>query len=587
MLGKKKDGNPDNTGRVARAAEGENLFANVDPKVRTVTMIGLTFAMMVACFDGTIVGTCAPIIVQDLNGSKLYAWMTTAYLLCETIVIPIAGKMSDRFGRKPLFLIGLTIFTLGSICAGMSTSMVMLIICRGFQGLGGGILIPVAIASVGDFYNETERGRIQGILGAVFGIGSAIGPLIGGYIAEYANWRWCFYVSVPFAIIAYSLTIKKFPQLAVDPAKLKKIDYAGISVLILFLADLLLLLQFGGDKFEWVSLESLAMAVVAIALLAVFVFLEFRADDPVLAPRLFRNRTVVAAMIFMALFGLGMMGAMTYASYFNIAIFGLTTLEAGKVSLAMVAGMSITAMSSGALVNKTGYKPWLLAGPIITFLALYWMSMLTYEYVNNGVTVQLLWMTLGDAFLHMMVGLFVLGFGLGCMASVVMIAVQNISKPEEMGMTTSSVNLLRSIGATAGAAIFALLISSRIDTELASRLDSASMEIIRANPDYNGTGILDIFSTTDPTEIGVLITHAQDILSAFASSVDFAFVAGGCIILSLVVFAFIIKGNKTQPRSYSIPRVSAAASAEAPTDSDDAAEESIPEESRASSGEKD
>lgn len=223
-------------------------YKNIDPKVRNMIMVGLSFAMLVACFDGTIVGTCGPVIAEDLNGTSLYSWMVTAYMLCETIMIPISGKLSDLYGRKPLFLIGLTLFVVGSIFAGMSTSMEMLIACRAIQGLGGGILIPVATAAVADLYSPKDRARMQGILGAVFGIGSGIGPLIGGYITEYISWHWIFYINIPMALIAYALTIKKFPTPVYDEKPI--IDVKGIAFLSIMLLDILLFFEWAGSKFD-------------------------------------------------------------------------------------------------------------------------------------------------------------------------------------------------------------------------------------------------------------------------------------------------------------------------------------------------
>ena len=510
--------------KVVHIAVEQITYKNIDPKVRTMTMIGLAFAMLVACFDGTIVGTCAPIIALDLNGMDLYAWMVTAYMLCETIMIPIAGKLSDLYGRKPLFLIGLGLFVAGSLIAGLSVNMEMFIICRAIQGLGGGILIPVAMASVADLYAPRERARIQGILGAIFGIGSAIGPLLGGYITEHISWHWIFYINVPFAVAAFALTIKKFPTPINDGQV--SIDTKGIALLTLFLLDILLFFEWGGSEFEWLSLQSILMAVAAIALLAVFIAIEKKAIDPVLNPKLIRNKVVIMAAVFMFIFGIGMMGSMMYSSMFAITVFGLTPLEAGEYSLAMVAGMMITSLSSGALLNKTGYRPWLIAGPIITFASLYLMSTMT---VDTDIWSYVLY-------------IFILGFGLGCMSAVVMTAVQNSSPTREMGMTTSAVNLIRSIGATIGTAVFAMIIDGRITSELQSLVPG----IFDFIP--HDTGVLNIF--TDPSYAGILMTppgfeaNVYNIIVAFANSINFAFLAGGLIILSLVIIAIFFKVKK-------------------------------------------
>lgn len=478
-----------------------------------MTMIGLCFAMMCACFDGTIVGTCGTVIAMDLGGTDLYAWMITAYLLCETIMIPISGKLSDLYGRKPLFLIGLALFVAGSIIAGMSTSMEMFIACRAVQGLGGGILIPVATAAVADLYAPRDRARMQGILGAIFGIGSGIGPLLGGYITEYISWHWIFYINVPLAAVAFFLTIKKFPTPTIEGDV--HIDSKGIALLSLFLLDIILLFEFGGKNFEWVSAEALVMVAVAIVLLLLFIKVEKKALEPILAPHLIKNKTVVMAAVFMFIFGIGMMGAMIYSNMFAIAVMGMTTLEAGEYSLAMIAGMMITSLSSGALVNRTGYKLWLTAGPIIMFIGLFMMS----------------YMTIGTAISYYVICQFVVGLGLGCMMSVVMTAVQNSSTTREMGMTTSAVNLIRSIGTTIGTAVFSMIINNKLSSELAGLLPP---EIFDQIP--HDTGVLEVLMQFPE--------YAGNMLLAFANSVDFAFLAGGAIILILVVVGIFFKVQK-------------------------------------------
>ena len=397
-------------------------------------MIGLCVAMLGACFDGTIVGTIGTKLAEDLGGLSLYSWMVTAYLLCETIMIPIAGKLSDIYGRKPLFLIGLGLFAVGSVIAGLSTSMGMFIAARAVQGIGGGILIPVATAAVADLYAPRERARMQGILGAIFGVGSGIGPLLGGYIEGAISWHWCFYINIPLALIALILTIRKFPTPVNDEEK--HIDYKGIAVLTLLLLDVILLFEFGGTEFGWASIETIAMIIAAIVLIVLFVMIERKAIDPILAPHLIHNKTVIMAAIFMAIFGIGMIGAMMFTNMLAVGVFGLTTLQAGIWSLAMVAGMMITSLSSGALVNRTGYKVWLIAGPILCFLGLYYLSgmSVTPEMIvqmgSDSAYLQDLYMS------RYLIGTFVLGLGLGCMMSVVMSRMHDVRRhvrcPEQL-----------------------------------------------------------------------------------------------------------------------------------------------------------
>lgn len=498
-------------------------YKNIDPKVRNMIMVGLCLAMLIACFDGTIVGTCGPEIARSLDGLELYSWLATAYMLFETIFIPIAGKLSDLYGRKPLFLIGLTLFVVGSFVAGMSQNMMMLLVCRAVQGVGGGILIPVATAAVADLYPPAQRAKMQGMLGAIFGIGSGIGPVLGGYITEYISWRWVFYINIPMAIVAYILTIKKFPT--PDQTSKPVIDTKGIVLLSLALADTVLFFNFVGDDFDWVSVESAAMIAVLLVLIALFVAVERKAVEPILAPHLIHNKTVVEASVFMLVFGLAMMGAMMYSSMFAIYILGLSTLEAGEYSIVLVIGMMITSIISGNLVNKTGYRFWIILGILITVGGLLMFNQLT----------------IGSELTYYAECLFVFGVGLGCMMSVIMVAVQNASKPSEIGMTTSATNLFRGIGTTVGTAVFAMIIGNKIDEELRDHVSNTVYGMIS-----HDTGCLqDLFNAiSSPTlENSPILLAANDILLAFANSVDYAFLCGAVIVAFLLIIAVIFKAE--------------------------------------------
>ncbi len=467
--------------------------------------------MLAACLDGTIVSTCGTIIAADLGGLSLYSWMFTAFMLCETIAIPIGGKLSDLYGRKPFFILGMGLFLAGSVAAGLSTSMEFFIICRAVQGVGGGFLMPVATAAIADLYSPLERGKMQGAMGAVFGLGTALGPVIGGLITDNISWHWVFYINVPLAAVALFLTARQFP--AVEVASHKKIDYLGMSVLGLFLLDLLLFFSWAGKDFEWISAESGAMVLVAAVLLLVFALLERRAEDPVIAPRLFRNRTFACGAFAMLIFGLALTGAMAYLSMFSIFVFGLTSEEAGYLTIAMIAGLMMTAMTSGKLVQRTGYRPWLVAGPIISFIAMMLMSTLG----------------LGDSVWTLAGYMFLLGLGLGCVMAVLMVAVQNGARPDEMGMTTSGVNLFRAIGGTVATGVFSFLVNLRLDDELRSNL---APEVYSVVP--HDTNVLGY--------IQHMPEQAVQILTSFAGAMDFAFLVAGAIILLMLLITPFLKG---------------------------------------------
>lgn len=505
-------------------------YRNISPGTRKMIMFGLCLGMLGACFDGTIVGTCGPIIAKDLNGSGLYTWMVTAYLLCECVMIPIAGKLSDLYGRKPLFLLGIGLFAFGSILAGVSTNMPMMCICRGIQGIGGGIIIPVATAAIADLYSPTVRAKMQGMLGAIFGVGTGIGPIVGGWITENIDWHWCFYINVPLAAISIICTVKKFPapEIIAKPV----IDYRGIVVLAALLMDFVLIFECGGNEFQWTDPIAFVMYVLLIALIFVFIKIEKRAPEPVMSPKLLKNKTIVAGCIYMMLFGIGMMGAMTFASYFGIyVLFEMDTLTASYYSLFMVAGMLITSMISGSMCERTGYRPWLIVGPALAFVGLYILSTMSIDGITPlTAPVSPYYEVLGIPLNKYCIGTFILGFGLGCMATPIMAAVQNSSKPADIGMNTGAVNLFRSIGTSIGTALFTMLINAHYAGEVSgiAGVSDKATEFVSSVIGYLYSGFPEV---------------ANKIMGAFIDSVEFGFLAGGIIILLAAFVGFFIKAR--------------------------------------------
>ena len=496
------------------SSENSVHWSNIDPKARRMIMMGLALGMFVACLDGTIITTSMSTIAADLGGMELYAWVFTAYMLCETVMIPIAGKLSDHYGRKPLLLAGLAIFIVGSIMGGLSNSMEMLILFRALQGLGGGILMPVATAAVADLYAPHLRGRIQGSLASIFGIATAIGPLLGGIITDYLSWHWCFFINVPIAVITLILTSRRFPVAEVDTVH--KIDYAGISLLTLLLVDVMMVFTWGGTEYDWFSVQIIGMVMIAVILLAAFVLVERRADDPVLNPRLFRNRTIVCSVVAMLIFGVGMMGAMTYVSLFMQNIIGYSATTAGLMMIAMVIGMMMTAMISGNMLTKTGARPWLIAGPIVTALGMVMMAALHA----------------GSPMYMVIMALFVTGLGLGCIMSTIMTVVQNESRPDELGMTTSAANRFRPMGSTIATGLFTTFIAAHLGGLL--------------------SGILpDDLQTTFPMDTGImdqlgnplLAPYVSDIVTAYGDSICFAFMIGAAIVLCVIVLVLLMRKN--------------------------------------------
>jgi EmrB/QacA subfamily drug resistance transporter len=479
-------------------------------------------------------------ILKDFNGYGEYSWVFTGYMLCETIMIPLAGKLSDQYGRKPIFMAGLSIFLVGSLLSGLSGNMTQLILFRAVQGIGGGMLIPVATATVADLYSPAERGKIQGMLGSLFAVAMCVGPFIGGYITDNISWHWVFFVNLPIGAVALLFCLRKFPN--PDLHDSISVDYAGMALLSAFLLVLLLFFTWVGVDFEWVSIESAAMIIIAAVLIAMFIKTEFRAKDAVIRPGLFKNRMFVCCAITMLIFGMGMMGVMTYMAVFMQAVIGISATNTGMIILPMVAGMMITSMVSGFTVRRTGYRPWLIAGPIITALGMILLSTLGR---GSDTTTAIFF-------------LFIAGIGFGCVMSVVMIAAQNSAREEEMGMTTSTVNLFRSVGSTVAVGIFTTIINGRIATELAGRLPSDVFEVIP-----HSTSVMNILSVVaDPSQWGQLppalfefislnppesVTgFVNSVLDSYGGSVTFAFVCAAAVMLLVLVTAFFMKGKPSE-----------------------------------------
>lgn len=490
-------------------------WSNIDPRVRTSIMLGLALGMLMACLDGTVVSTSITAILVDLDGYDLYSWVFTGYMLCETIMIPISGKLSDLYGRKKLFLIGIAFFIVFSVLAGMATSMEEFIVFRSLQGIGGGTLIPVAMATVADLYAPEKRGRVQGELGALFAVATCLGPFLGGYITDSMSWHWVFYINVPISALAVIMTLRKFPSQVAAPDT--HIDYVGMAVLAAMLADLLLFFSFVGQDFDWVSVETAVMMVVFVVLLALFVLIELRAKDPVLSMRLFRQRTFIICSLIIFIFGMALMGTMSYMPVFMQNVMGFSASNTGEIMVPMVVGMTITSLLSGFLLDKTGYKVWMIVGAIVSAIGMYLMSTL------DG----------SDSHTSAIIYLFVTGAGMGCVMSVVMVAAQNDAKRDEVGMTTSGVNLFRSVGSTIAVGVFTTIINNQMAEELMEVLP----QVVYDSLPSHGMSIMNSLPYL-PAAV------ASQVIVAYGESVTYAFFLSAFVALIVAFIAPFLKNNK-------------------------------------------
>ncbi|HET7274991.1 MAG TPA: MDR family MFS transporter, partial [Longimicrobiaceae bacterium] len=343
------------------AAESVAPPAPLTRKQVLVVFSGLLLAMLLAALDSTIVATALPTIVGELGGLDRLAWVVTAYLLAQTIATPLYGKLGDLYGRKIVLQTGIVIFLLGSILCGMSGSMGQLILYRFIQGLGGGGLMVTTQAVVGDIVPPRERGRYQGIFGAVFGVSSIAGPLIGGYFTTELSWRWIFYINVPLGALALGVIAVTLPR---RPDRVKHaIDYLGTALLATTLSSLVLLMDLGGNAYAWSSPLILALGAVVIASLGGFLLVEARASEPVLPLRLFANQTFAVTSAIGLVVGVAMFGSVTYLPLFLQVVNGATPTGSGLQMVPMMGGMLVTSIGSGQLISRWGrYKIFPITG---------------------------------------------------------------------------------------------------------------------------------------------------------------------------------------------------------------------------------
>src|SRR3954463_4247767 len=352
--------------------------AQLTHKQILVVFSGLVLGMLLAALDSTIVSTALPTIVGELGGLARLSWVVTAYLLAQTIVTPLYGKLGDLYGRKAVLQTAIVIFLVGSVLCGLSRNMTQLIVFRGIQGLGGGGLIVTSQAVVGDILPPRDRGRYQGIFGAVFGLASIAGPLLGGYFTTHLSWRWIFYINLPLGIVALVVLAATLP--ARSERRSHAVDYAGAALLAVVLSAVTLVSDLGGGIYPWSSPLILALIVLAVITLALFVWIERRAPEPVLPPRLFANPSFSITSIVGLIVGFAMFGSITYFPVFLQVVKGVSPTASGMQMLPMMGGLLTMSVISGQLISRTGrYKLFPILGTGIMTAGLFLLSRLAFD----------------------------------------------------------------------------------------------------------------------------------------------------------------------------------------------------------------
>ncbi len=483
-----------------------------------VSIGALLLGMLLAALDQTIVSTALPTIVSDLGGLEHLSWVVTAYMLAATAATPLWGKLGDQYGRKRLFQVAIGIFLVGSALCGIAQSMPQLIAFRALQGLGGGGLMVLSMAIVGDLVSPRERGRYQGLFGAVFGATSVLGPLLGGVFTEHLSWRWVFYVNLPVGIVALAViaAVLHIPRRTARHV----IDYLGTLLIASVATCLVLVASLGGTTWAWGSPQIIGLAVLGVVLAAVFVAVERRAAEPVLPLKLFRVRTFTLAAVISFVVGFAMFGAMTYLPTFLQVVRGVSPTMSGVYMLPMVVGLLLSSTVSGQIVSRTGrWKVFPVAGTAVTTLGL----LLLHQLDENSSTAEM------SAFF------FVFGLGLGLVMQVLVLIVQNAVPYEDLGVATSGATFFRSIGASFGVAVFGTVFAARLGTALTDAFRGADLP----------PGVTVDSLKADPRGIGALPPALRpDVLHAYSSSITDVFLYAAPVALLGFVLAWFLKEDR-------------------------------------------
>jgi len=434
------------------------------PRVRLI-FTALMLVLLLAALDQTIVSTALPTIVGDLGGIAHLSWVVTAYLLASTITGPLYGKLGDLYGRKKVLQAAILIFLIGSVLCGLAQSMAQLIAFRALQGLGAGGLMVVTLAVVGDIIPPRERGRYQGYFGAVFGVATVVGPLLGGFFVDNLSWRWIFYVNLPVGAIALAVIATAFHSRTT--ATRHSIDYLGAALLAGALAAVVLFTSLGGTTWSWRSPEVIGLIVASLVLVPAFVFVESRASEPILPLSLFRNQTFALTSAIGFIVGFALFGGITYLPLYLQVTKGSSPTVSGLQLTPLMGGVLVTSILSGQLISRLGrYRVFPIVGTALMAIAMFLLSRL-----GAGTST---WVAAADAV--------VLGLGLGMVMQVLVLAVQNAVDRSVMGVATSGSTLFRQVGGSIGVALFGTIFANRVHVELARRLPSGTRIPKTINP---------------------------------------------------------------------------------------------------------
>ncbi|WP_127595300.1 MDR family MFS transporter [Paenibacillus lautus] len=505
-------------------------------KRKVSIMIAIMAAMFFAAINQTITSTAMPRIIAILDGMDYYTWTINIYLLTSTIATILVGKLSDMFGRKPFILIGILFFMLGAFLTGTSTDVYQFIIYRGIQGIGAGIIQSTAFMSVGDLFPPRERGKWMGLMTAVFGFSSVLGPTLGGYLVDNIEWRWLFWIFLPLGVVAFIMIWTLFPKVERKPGL--SIDYLGSLFLTTSIVPLLLAFSWAGTEYPWGSPEIIGLIAASVVSALIFILVEMKAKEPVLPLSLFKNSVVTVSNLIGFFMNFGLMGAMIYISFYVQGVLGISPTYAGYVTIPMSIFMMGTSAVAGQLIAKSGkYKRYALLGVPIMMVGMGIMV-----FMDN------IWLTV--------VSTIIFGIGLGLGMPVFSLATQNAVPHNELGVATASSQLFRNLGGTIGIAVMGTVMSNNLTKNLKEALQSANAPdfssvdpqlaqqmLSFANPQtLMNKPLIEQTQASLPAEVQPLFVQMIDsIRDALGNTLSMVFLTGTLVLVVALLLVFFLK----------------------------------------------
>lgn len=488
-------------------------------------VIGLLLGILIASLDNTITSTAMGTIIADLGGFDKFVWVTSAYLVAEMAGMPIFGKLSDMYGRKRFFVFGIILFLFGSILCGMAQNIIQLSIFRAIQGIGGSALMPIAFTIVWDVFPMKLRAKMGGIFGAVFGLSSIFGPLLGGLITEHINWRWIFYINLPLGVIALVLIISFYKETAHHEKQ--RIDWWGALTLVGSIVSLMFALELGGNNYAWTSTQIIGLFAGFIVLLAIFLFVETRASDPIISFNMFKKRLFITSNMIGVFYGGAFIAATIYIPIFIQGVLGGSAINSGLVLLPMMLGTTVTAPLGGLLATKTSYRNIMAGSTLVLFLGIFLLSLLTKDSTRLMVTIDMV----------------IVGLGTGASFSVLSMSAIHHFGSRQRGAASSTNAFLRSLGMTVGITIFGVIQRNFFTAKLKEVFKGfGSMKQMANLSDPHA-----MLSPETRTQIPPAILHK--ISAAMASSIAHTFFWAMIPVAVALIFVLLMGKERMQPES--------------------------------------